>query len=51
MHSLVELVDHAQGLPPASAIFVVCLAALAVVWKALDVVARSQRNKLPRKKP
>lgn len=50
MHSLVELVDYAQGLPASSAIFLVCLAALAVVWKALDVVAGSLRNK-PRKKP
>ncbi|HUN72613.1 MAG TPA: hypothetical protein VMU52_09900 [Steroidobacteraceae bacterium] len=43
-HGPLELAERALGLPPSSAIFIVCLAALLVVWKALDVVADSCRR-------
>lgn len=51
MHSLVELVDYAKDLPAVSALFMICLGALAVAWKALDVVGKSRRDKPPKKKP
>lgn len=50
MHSLVELVDYAKDLPAVGALFVLCLAALALVWKALDIVGKSRRDKPPRKR-
>lgn len=51
MHTLVELIHDASGLPASSAIFLVCVGALAVVWKALDVVAKSQGKKGSRRDP
>lgn len=50
MNSLVELLDCVQSLPASSAILAVCLVALAVVWKALDVVAGYQRKRPPKKR-
>jgi hypothetical protein len=40
MNNLVELIDHARDISSSGTIFLVCIAALAVAWKALDVVAK-----------
>ena len=51
MSSLIELIDRTHDLTPISAAFLISVAALAVVWKALNVLDRSQQKKPPRKKP
>jgi hypothetical protein len=51
MNNLIELIDHTHDLTTSSAIFLICVSALAVVWKALDVVARFHGKKPPSKKP
>jgi hypothetical protein len=51
MSNLIELIDHAHDLTASSAAFLICMSALAVVWKALGIVAKSQRKKPPRRIP
>jgi hypothetical protein len=45
MNNLAELIDQARDLTTSGTIFWVSIAALAVAWKALDVVARAQRKR------
>jgi hypothetical protein len=51
VYELGALVELSHDLTASTAIFLICVGALAVVWKALDVVARSQGKKPLSKKP
>lgn len=51
MSNLTELIDHARGLTTAHWALLICAFALAVAWKALDVVSRSLQKKSPPKDP
>jgi hypothetical protein len=42
---ITHLSEIARTLPAAGAIFVITLVAFAVIWKALDVVARALRER------
>jgi hypothetical protein len=42
---ITHLSEIARTLPAAGAVFVIALAAFAVIWKALDVVARALRER------
>jgi hypothetical protein len=42
MSNIPELIDHFHNLTPLQGLFLICGFALAVVWKALDLVAKSQ---------
>jgi hypothetical protein len=44
MSNLTELIDHTHDLTTAHWAFLICAFALAVAWKALDLVGRSQRK-------
>jgi hypothetical protein len=42
---ITQFAEIARTLPAAGAILVIALAAFAVIWKALDVVARALRER------
>jgi len=42
MSTITNLIANLHDLTPVQGLFLICGFALAVVWKALDIVARSQ---------
>jgi len=48
MSTITNLIGNLQDMTPLQGVFLICGFALAVVWKALDVVARSQGKNPPR---
>jgi hypothetical protein len=51
MGSLIDLIDHTRDFTAGNWVFLICVLALIVVWKALDVVGKSQRDKSSRRRP